>query len=126
MVVDVKEGAVTHHVFRELPRFLRRGDALVVNETRVLPVRLRVRKQSGREVELLFLRDLGGPWEVVARPSRRLKPGHVLAAGADELQVVKSRGDGRWVVEGRDVRGMLERRGRMPLPPCIQTTREAE
>ena len=126
MVVDVKRGSITHHVFRELPRFLRPGDALVVNETKVLPARLSVRKRSGGEVELLFLRDLGGRWEVLARPSKRLKAGQVLAAGGDELEVVESRGEGHWVVEGRDVRGMLERNGRMPLPPYIRTTRAAE
>jgi S-adenosylmethionine:tRNA ribosyltransferase-isomerase len=126
MVVNVKGGNITHHVFRELPGFLRPRDALVLNETKVLPARLSARKRSGGEVELLFLRDLGGGWEVLARPSKRLKPGVVLAAGADELQVVKSLGDGHWVVQGPDVRGMLERSGRMPLPPYIRTTKEAE
>ena len=126
MVVDAQRESITHHVFRELPGFLRPGDALVVNETKVLPARLSVRKQSGGEVELLFLRDLGGPWEVLARPSKRLKPGLVLAVGGDELEVVKSRGNGHWVVKGRDVLGTLERSGRMPLPPYIQTTEEAE
>jgi S-adenosylmethionine:tRNA ribosyltransferase-isomerase len=105
---------------------LRPEDALVLNETKVLPARLVARKRSGGEVELLFLRDLGGPWEVLARPSKRLKPGLVLAAGADELKVVKSLGGGRWVVEGRDVRGTLERNGRMPLPPYIRPTTSAE
>jgi S-adenosylmethionine:tRNA ribosyltransferase-isomerase len=126
MVVDVREGSIAHHVFRDLPNFLRPEDALVLNETKVLPARLVARKRSGGEVELLFLRDLGGPWEVLARPSKRLKPGLVLAAGADELKVVKSLGGGRWVVEGRDVRGTLERNGRMPLPPYIRPTTSAE
>jgi S-adenosylmethionine:tRNA ribosyltransferase-isomerase len=126
MVVDVSEGSVAHHVFRDLPGFLRSGDALVLNETKVLPARLVAHKRSGGEVELLFLRDLGGPWEVLARPSKRLKPGIVLVVGADELKVVKSLGDGHWVVEGRDVRGTMERNGRMPLPPYISPTASAE
>jgi S-adenosylmethionine:tRNA ribosyltransferase-isomerase len=126
MLVDVKGGSITHHVFRELPHFLRPRDALVLNETKVLPARLSARKRSGGEVELLFLRDLGGPWEVLARPSKRLKPGLVLTDGVDELRVVKTLGGGHWVVEGRDVRGMLERSGRMPLPPYIRTSKEAE
>jgi S-adenosylmethionine:tRNA ribosyltransferase-isomerase len=91
-----------------------------------LPARIVAHKTSGGEVELLFLRDLGGPWEVLARPSKRLKPGLVLTVGEDELGVVKSLGDGHWVVEGRDVRGMLERSGRMPLPPYIRPTADAE
>jgi S-adenosylmethionine:tRNA ribosyltransferase-isomerase len=77
-------------------------------------------------VELLFLRDLGGPWEVLARPSKRLRPGIALVVGADELKVVKSLGDGHWVVEGRDVRKTMERNGRMPLPPYILPTASAE
>jgi S-adenosylmethionine:tRNA ribosyltransferase-isomerase len=126
MVINAETGSISHHVFRDLPRFLRFGDALVVNETKVLPTRLVAKKTSDGEVELLFLKDLGGPWEVIARPSKRLKPGLVLAVGGDELGVVKSLGDGHWLVEGRDVRGMLERNGRMPLPPYIRPTADAE
>jgi S-adenosylmethionine:tRNA ribosyltransferase-isomerase len=126
MVVDVEGGEIAHHVFRDLPRFLRSEDVLVLNETKVIPARLVAYKTSGGEVELLFLRDLGGPWEVLARPSKRLKPGIVLTAGSDDLKVVKSLGDGHWVVEGDNVRGTLERSGRMPLPPYIRPTADAE
>src|SRR5215211_7644945 len=126
MVVDVREGSISHHVFRDLPRFLQSGDALVLNETKVLPARLVARKKSGGEVELLFLKDLGGPWEVLARPSKRLRPCLALAVGGDELEVVEDLGDGHWVVEGRDVRGTMERHGRMPLPPYIRPTEDAE
>ena len=126
MVVDVREGSIAHHVFTDLPRFVRPADALVLNETKVLPARLVAHKPSGGEVELLFLRDLGGPWEVLARPSKRLKPGLVLSAGGEDVGVVESLGGGHWVVEGQDVRGMLERSGRMPLPPYIRPTADAE
>ena len=126
MAVDVKSGNITHHAFYDLPHFLLPGDALVLNETKVLPARLYARRPGGGEVELLFLRDLGGGWEVLARPSKRLKPGLVLSASADELEVVKSLGEGHWVVQGPDVRGMLERSGRMPLPPYIRPTERAE
>jgi S-adenosylmethionine:tRNA ribosyltransferase-isomerase len=126
MVVDVREGSISHHTFRELPRFLRPRDALVLNETKVLPARLVAQKASGGEIELLFLRGLGGPWEVLARPSKRLKPGVLLTVGGDELRVVKSLGDGHWLVEASDIRGTLKRSGRMPLPPYIRPTAEAE
>ena len=126
MVVDAETQEISHHTFRDLPRSLRPGDALVLNETKVLPARLRVRRPSGGQIELLFLRDLGGPWEVLARPSKRLRPGARLSANGDEIRVIKSLGDGRWVVEGRDVRGTLKRCGRMPLPPYIRPTTEAE
>jgi S-adenosylmethionine:tRNA ribosyltransferase-isomerase len=126
MVVDAGTGKITHHVFRDLPRFLGPGDALVLNETKVLPARLLARRPGGGKVELLLLRDLGGPWEALVRPSKRLKPGMALAVGGEELEVIKSLGEGRWMVAGDDLRGTMERSGRMPLPPYIEATDEAE
>lgn len=126
MVVDAKNGSISHYTFRDLPSFLSRDDALILNETKVIPARLLVRKQTGGEVELLFLRDLGCGWEVLARPSKRLRSGMTLLAGEEEIKAVKSLGDGRWLVSAGDVAGILERRGRMPLPPYIQSTEEAE
>ena len=126
MVVDARSGTVSHHVFRGLPRFLRPGDALVLNETKVLPARLLGRRPGGGEVELLFLRDLGGRWEVLARPSKRLRPGMTLSVGGDELELVENLGEGRWRVAGENLRGTMERSGRMPLPPYIRETAEAE
>jgi S-adenosylmethionine:tRNA ribosyltransferase-isomerase len=129
MVVDVRRGTISHHTFRDLPRFLLPGDALILNETKVLPARLEARKPTGGEVELLFLRDLGpdrGAWEVLARPSKRLKAGLMLLAGGDRLEIVESLGGGHWAVSAPDVWGLLERRGRMPLPPYIRPTPETE
>jgi S-adenosylmethionine:tRNA ribosyltransferase-isomerase len=130
MVVDVRRGTIAHHTFRDLPRFLLPGDALVLNETKVLPARLDAKKPTGGEVELLFLRDLGpdrgGAWEVLARPSKRLRAGLGLLAGGDRLELVESLGDGHWVVSALDVRDLLERSGRMPLPPYIRPTSESE
>jgi S-adenosylmethionine:tRNA ribosyltransferase-isomerase len=130
MVVDVRTGTIAHHTFRDLPGFLRPGDALVINETKVLPARIEARKPTGGEVELLLLRDLGpergGAWEVLARPSKRLRPGLELRAGEDRLELVESLGDGHWVVTVPDVKGLLKRSGRMPLPPYVSPTPEAE
>ncbi|ABG04293.1 Queuosine biosynthesis protein [Rubrobacter xylanophilus DSM 9941] len=127
MVVDVPSRGISHHVFRELPRFLGPGDVLVLNETKVIPARLFASRPGGGEVELLFLGERGGAWEALARPSRRLRPGMPLSAGEGErLEVVEELGEGRWLVRGRDVPGLLERAGRMPLPPYIEPTPEAE
>ena len=130
MVVDVARNSMAHHTFRDLPDFLRPGDALVLNETKVLPARVEARKPTGGAVELLFLRDLGpdggGAWEVLARPSKRLRPGLVLTAGGERLRLVKSLGDGHWGVSGSDLPGLLRRSGRMPLPPYISPTSETE
>jgi S-adenosylmethionine:tRNA ribosyltransferase-isomerase len=130
MVVDVARHSIAHHTFRDLPDFLCTGDALVLNETKVIPARIEARKPTGGGVELLFLRDLGpdkgGAWEVLARPSKRLRPGLVLSVGGESLTLTESHGDGHWTVSGPDLPGLLRRRGRMPLPPYISPTSETE
>jgi S-adenosylmethionine:tRNA ribosyltransferase-isomerase len=129
MVVDVRRGTIEHHVFRDLPSFLVPGDVVVLNETKVLPARLYARRPGGGETELLFLRNFrsnGDVWEAMARPSRHLRPGMRLSVGSDRLTVVELLGEGRWLVAGVDVPGVLRRHGRMPLPPYIRATPEAE
>jgi S-adenosylmethionine:tRNA ribosyltransferase-isomerase len=129
MVVDVRTQSIEHRVFRDLPRYLRSGDAVVLNETKVLPARLSARRPGGGETELLFLRDLGSEgnvWEAMARPSRRLRAGMTLSIADEELQIVKPLEEGRWVIAGTDVPGLLRRYGNMPLPPYIEATPEAE
>jgi S-adenosylmethionine:tRNA ribosyltransferase-isomerase len=130
MVVDIGRNTITHHTFRDLPDFLRPGDALILNETKVIPARVEARKPTGGEIELLFLKDLGpdldGAWEVLARPSKRLRPGLTLTAGGERLRLVKSLGNGHWAVSGPDLPGLLRRSGRMPLPPYIRPTPHTE
>ncbi len=127
MVVDAATGGISHRAFHDLPSFLRPGDALVLNETKVLPARLSARRPGGGAAELLFLEEIDdGAWEVLARPSRRLKPGMELSADGDSLRLLKPLGEGRWAVAATDVPALLDRHGRMPLPPYIEATPEAE
>jgi S-adenosylmethionine:tRNA ribosyltransferase-isomerase len=111
LVFERATGANRHRCFRDLPAELPGGALVVVNDTRVLPARLHVRRPGGGEAEVLLLEDLGGGcWEALARPTRRLRPGMRL----DTVEVVEHRGEGRWLVrlEGRPA-------GDAPLPPYI-------
>jgi S-adenosylmethionine:tRNA ribosyltransferase-isomerase len=103
--------AVRHLAFADLPEELG-GELVVVNDTRVVPARIRARRASGGEAEVLLLEPLGdGEWEALARPSRKLRAGERL--GAAEL--VAPIGGGRWRVrlEGTPA-------GELPLPPYIK------
>jgi S-adenosylmethionine:tRNA ribosyltransferase-isomerase len=125
-VYDRATGGVAHRVFRDLPERLLPGDLLVVNDTRVRPWRLCGRRASGGRVEVLLLRLSGAAGEGLVRPSKKMRPGAVLAmeGGAIRLTVGADLGAGRWAVtlaaaDGGDLEQALERCGRAPLPPYI-------
>ena len=119
LVFDRSTGAVRHRTFAELPEELARH-LVVLNDTRVVPARLCLRRASGGAVELLLLEHLdGGRWEALARPSRRLRPGErlrpeVAARQAHAVELLDAVGEGRWVV-----RLDGEPTGELPLPPYI-------
>lgn len=111
--------------FRELPRLLRAGDLLVVNDTRVVKARLEGRKRSGGRVEVLVERTLeDGAFLAQVRASRAPRAGTDLLLGEDAVPatVTGRRGDLFELQLGDDVdpRALMEREGRLPLPPYIQ------
>ncbi len=128
MVVDRASGQVDHRTFTDLPEYLRAGDLLVVNETRVLPARLAgVKDETGGAVELLLLRErYENAWECLVKPGRRVKPGTriLLDDGAMTALVVDiiDSGGGRLVQftprTGRFL-DIVHRIGEVPLPPYI-------
>lgn len=126
LVLHRDNGAMEHVHFYDLPRYLRAGDVLVVNETRVIPARLFGHKETGGRVEVLLLRPLSDrTWEALVRPGRRLKPG-ARVTFSDELaaRVVQTLPEGNRLLEF-ECRGefseLLDRLGRVPLPPYITT-----
>ena len=117
LVADRVTGAVRHRTFSDLPEEVG-GYLTVVNDTRVVPARLRVRRETGGEVEVLLLEPLGdGVWEALARPSRRLRPCERLRASnrllhGPSVELVGALGHGRW-----RVRLDGEPSGGLPRPP---------
>jgi S-adenosylmethionine:tRNA ribosyltransferase-isomerase len=95
LLVDRGRAGVDHRTVADLPELVRPGDVVVVNTTRVLPARLRLRKDTGGEVEVLLLeRTPTGAWEALVRPGRRVRPGTVLTAGPDLAVHVGADGPG--------------------------------
>lgn len=126
MLLDKQTGELGHRHFYELPELLRPGDCLVLNDSRVLPARLFGKRESGGAVEALLLRELGeNKWECLTRPGRKTRPGTSLSFGDGELAgtVLETVSDGKRVIEFK-YEGIflevLERLGRMPLPPYIK------
>ena len=118
-------GETQHRRFFELPELLRQGDCLVMNDSRVLPARLIGRRKTGGVVEVLLLRDEGNDvWECLVRPGRRIKEGEELFFGNGELTatVTDVMDSGNRLIklnyEGIFLE-LLERLGKMPLPPYI-------
>jgi S-adenosylmethionine:tRNA ribosyltransferase-isomerase len=133
LVLRRDAGALEHRAFRDLPEYLHAGDVLVLNNTKVLPVRLRTRRPRGAEVEILLLKpagDQGHDWEALVRPGKRLKPGARLSFGdgAIDVTVGETTAQGTRLVAveapGGDLRAALERTGEMPVPPYIEAPLE--
>lgn len=132
MVIDRQTVTLDHHTVKDLPRFIRAGDCLVVNDTRVMPARLLGRREgTGGRVELLLLGNrANGSWEALVKPGARLRPGSRVELPGHLVAVVGERiGEGSRLVAferggrplGEDaVRASLRTAGRVPLPPYIK------
>lgn len=132
LVVERGSGALHDLRVTDLPRWLRAGDVLALNETRVRPARLLVRRPTGGRIELLFVRpEPGGGehWRVLARPAKHAPAGAVLAAaeGALELEVTGEGEAGERIVRVRrgDLDAVLREHGEIPLPPYIHRHADA-
>jgi S-adenosylmethionine:tRNA ribosyltransferase-isomerase len=125
LLVDRGPGtAVEHRTVADLPSLVRPGDVLVLNETRVLPARLRLTKETGGAVEVLLLEPDGDDrtWSALVRPSRKVAPGAVFEAGDDLAVEVGERlvgGRRRVRLRTSDLEKALRRHGEVPLPPYL-------
>ena len=125
MLLDRDRGCIAHHHFSELGSFLRPGDVLVLNDTRVIPARLLATKRiTGGKAEILLLRQLDAlRWLTLVRGrSIRVGAGLVLNDSDISAEVVEERAQGQRVLRfSRSLQGELEALGQTPLPPYIQT-----
>ena len=126
LVLNKTTGETEHRHFYDLPEYLRGGDCLVLNDSRVIPARLFGVRPTGGAVEVLLLKDLGGGrWECLTRPGKKMRPGTEASFGGGELTcVVEDVLDGgnrviRFSYEGIFLE-VLERLGQTPLPPYIK------
>lgn len=130
MCLNKQTGEIEHKHFRALKDVLRPGDCLVLNDSRVLPARLMGERSTGGAVEVVLLRDLGGGrWECLTRPGKKTKPGTELSFGNGELTATVAE-----VCEGGNrlidfhysgiFLEILDRLGKMPLPPYIKAELE--
>lgn len=124
--IDKVTGALEHKHFYDLPSYLREGDCLVLNDSRVLPARLIGVRPTGGSIELVLLKDKGdNRWECLSRPGRKTRPGQEIIFGDGELKAcVEQVTDGgnrivRFEYDGIFLE-ILDRLGKMPLPPYIK------
>lgn len=134
MVVHRNSGEVEHKHFYDILDYLKAGDCLVLNNSKVLPARLYGRKEgTDANIEFLLIKRIeGDTWETMVRPGKRLKPGDAVSFSDDKLfrAVVKDYGeDGTRIVEF-EYEGIflerLEELGKMPLPPYIERDNNSE
>lgn len=126
LVLNKNTGETSHHVFREIPDFLKPGDCLVINDTKVIPARLIGEKEStGAKVEVLLLkRKENDIWETLVKPGKKMKPGARVSFGGGLLkgQVVDVVDEGNRLIQF-EYQGIfeeiLDQLGQMPLPPYI-------
>lgn len=126
LVLDKNTGETAHHVFREIPDFLKAGDCLVINDTKVIPARLIGEKEStGGKVEVLLLkRKENDIWETLVKPGKKMKPGARVSFGGGLLkgEVIDVVDEGNRLIhfEYQGVfEEILDQLGQMPLPPYI-------
>ncbi len=131
LVYDRKSATEHHKSFKDILEFLRRGDVLVVNDTRVIPARMYVKRQTGGQTEVLLLREVEpATWECLVRPAKRIRTGEILEAEGDRtLEVLEEGDEGKRIIRFAPADGFqewLERIGEPPLPPYIRRAPERE
>ncbi len=127
LLVLPPSGPPGHRAFADLPEFLRDGDVLVLNNTRVLPARLILHRATGGRVDALLVRERGmRTWEALLDTSRRMAEGERLEVEPGVHATIAGRAADRWVLEfDAPVAPLMVRLGRAPLPPYVRRDADA-
>jgi S-adenosylmethionine:tRNA ribosyltransferase-isomerase len=126
LTLNKQTGATEHHTFNELLSYLKPGDTLVLNDTRVIPARMfGVKKDTGAKAEVLLLKDLGEDrWEALVKPGKKLKKGSEIVFSDELTAIIEDESDMGGRVLKFSYQGIfneiLDRLGQMPLPPYIK------
>jgi S-adenosylmethionine:tRNA ribosyltransferase-isomerase len=129
LVVDRATRSLDDEHFFDLPKFLKKDDLLVLNNTKVFPARLFGATETGAKVEIFLVREIdGGVWEALARPAKRLKTGRKIVFSEDlTAEVLERSDDGKVFVRletDGDFETVLGKHGKTPLPPYIKRDSE--
>jgi len=125
----VHPDAHEHHHFHDILNYFSAGDVLVINDTRVIPARVFGSKDTGAQIEFLFIRPVAsGMWEAMIKPAKRVKNGDTVLCNGVQL-VIREKLDWGGVTvafpESIDINAFFEQCGRMPVPPYIHTDDQA-
>ncbi len=135
ILVERWGGGIRETHFSNFARYLKQGNIVVINETKVIPARFFGEKKTGAGIEIFLSKRLAeGRWEALCRPSKRLSPGDSVFVGesAREIRIVRELGNGEWIVslpEEIPEKQFIRAYGHVPLPPYIKredTAQDAE
>ncbi|WP_457621653.1 tRNA preQ1(34) S-adenosylmethionine ribosyltransferase-isomerase QueA [Persephonella sp.] len=124
MVLNRKERTIEHRIFRDIGDYLKEGDLLVLNDTKVIPARLIGRKETGAKIEIFLLKPVTeNVWEALIKNIKRLKEGQTVIISEDfRIKLLEKLEEGKAVVQliGEDIKSLIEKYGHIPLPPYIE------
>jgi S-adenosylmethionine:tRNA ribosyltransferase-isomerase len=133
LVLDRKSGKIDHKLFYQVINYLNDGDGLVINQTKVFPARVfGINQQSGRKIEIFFLKKADGKlWKVLVKPTKKNPVGSVVSFDQDgcACKILERTQSGSFLAQvnfSSDFFEILEKIGKVPLPPYIRREPEAE